>query len=73
MDDSDPESKDNESLTHLIQAGADIAGGATGAAVGLLIAGPVGAVAGGLAGPSISHTLQKIGREISKRLLGKRR
>jgi hypothetical protein len=72
MDDSDPDSKDNESLTHLRQAGADIAGGATGAAVGLLIAGPVGAVAGGLAGPSISHTLQKIGREISKRLLGKR-
>lgn len=64
--------KDDESLSHLIQAGADIAGGATGAAVGLLIAGPVGAVAGGMAGPTISHTLQKIGREISTRLLGKR-
>lgn len=63
---------DHESINHLIQAGADIAGGATGAAVGLLLAGPAGAVAGGMAGPTISHTLQKIGREISARLLGKR-
>lgn len=63
---------ERDSLSHLIQAGADIAGGLTGAAVGLLVAGPVGAIAGGAAGPSISHTLQKIGREISARVLGRR-
>ena len=61
-----------EPLTHLIQAGSDIAGGITGAAVGLLVAGPVGAIAGGIAGTSISHTLQKIGRETSARVLGRR-
>src|ERR1039458_9007779 len=72
MKNADSHSTDQASLDHLIQAGADIAGGATGAAVGLLLAGPVGAVAGGMAGPTISHTLQRIGREISTRLLGKR-
>ena len=72
MKDSDSHTTEQESINHLIQAGADIAGGATGAAVGLLLAGPVGAVAGAMAGPTLSHTLQKIGREISTRLLGKR-
>lgn len=72
MSDDKDSSKDKEALTNLIQAGADIVGSTAGAAIGLLVAGPMGAIAGAAAAPSVSHTLQKIGREVSKRLLGKR-
>jgi hypothetical protein len=61
-----PAKRDEEfRLKKLIDYGTDIAGGSAGAAIGFFLAGPVGAAAGGLAGPLIHN----IGNDIAHRLL----
>jgi len=59
-------------LDNLISIGSDIAGGAAGAAIGFFAAGPIGAVAGGAAGPIVTHTFHKLAVEIKQRWLGPR-
>jgi len=62
----------SDALNSLIGIGSDIAGGVAGAAIGLIAAGPEGAVAGGAASPLIKHTLRRIAIEIKQRILGQR-
>lgn len=66
---SENDAEKNDRIRHLINHGTEIAGGA---ALGLLIGGPVGAVAGGAGGPMAAIALRSIGQEISERLLGTR-
>ncbi len=61
-----------EAVDNLITIGTEIAGGVTGAAIGLFAAGPVGALAGGAAAPLVTHTFRKVAGEIKQRLLGHR-
>ena len=58
-----------KSIKDLINLGSDIAGSATGALVGLGLAGPPGAVAGAITGPIIGKTIKKIGDEVANRVL----
>jgi hypothetical protein len=58
-----------KSIKDLINFGSDIAGTATGALVGLGIAGPPGAIVGAVSGPIISKTIKKIGNEMANRFL----
>ncbi|HEY3231465.1 MAG TPA: hypothetical protein VGJ87_19710 [Roseiflexaceae bacterium] len=58
-------------LDDLIGIGSEIAGGAAGAAIGFFAAGPVGAVAGGAAGPIVTHTFRKLAAELKQRVLGR--
>ena len=62
----------NDGIRQLISYGAEIAGGAAGAALGLFVGGPVGAVIGGAGGPMAAITLRGIGQEIIERQLGPR-
>ena len=67
---------EDERLRSLITAGSQILGGSSSAAVsaaaGLLLAGPLGAVVGGATGTALSMALNKLGNEISQRLLSPR-
>lgn len=63
---------EQESLNRVLEAGSDIVGGVAAAAIALLVPGPAGAIVAGAAGPGLSHVLEKVGREISTRTLGKR-
>lgn len=63
---------DDEKLTDLINAGADITGGVTGSVVGFLLAGPIGAAIGGGSGPIVTSVIKKIGLEIKERFIGPR-
>ena len=67
---SQPESGDE--LTELIEVGTDIAGAAAGAALGLVAAGPGGAVLGAAAGPGLAFPLRRLARELRARFLGPR-
>lgn len=63
------ENKDNDSPPpEIVDAGADIAGAATGATLGTFLGGPAGAVIGAAMG----HTLRKIGAEINNRYISPR-
>ena len=64
--------KKKDPIRQLIDHGAEIAGGAAGAGLGLFIGGPVGAIIGGAGGPIAALTLRRIGQEISERHLGTR-
>lgn len=66
------DSGDNKKLNSFINSGSEIAGGAIGAAIGFLGAGPVGAIAGGASAPLAASALRKIGQEATERLLGPR-
>ncbi len=55
----------------IIESGSEVAGAATGAAIGL-IGGPVSVVGGAATGALFGRVLSKIGSEVSKRLLGPR-
>lgn len=68
----DNSAQKSEGLSSLLNAGAEIAGGVAGAAVGLLAAGPPGALAGGASGPLITMALKRLGAEVSQRLLAPR-
>lgn len=66
------DSKENDRVRHLINAGAEIAGGAVGGALGFLAAGPLGAAALAAGGAAAAIALKHIGQEASDRLLGPR-
>lgn len=59
-------------LKSLISNGAELAGSATGGALGFLAAGPIGAAGGAAGGVLISKVLYKIGSEIQDRSFGQR-
>jgi hypothetical protein len=62
----------DEDFRRLIDAGTDITGSAIGGVIGLILAGPPGAIAGAIGGSAASHALMKVGADISKRFLGDR-
>lgn len=64
--------KDKDKIENLIVAGTEITGGAIGGLLGFFIAGPAGAVIGGVGGPAISLSLKKVASEISSRVLAHR-
>ncbi|HVW57332.1 MAG TPA: hypothetical protein VHC00_16770 [Rhizobiaceae bacterium] len=68
----DDVSEPHSNFRKLIGAGANIAGGAIGGALGFFAAGPEGAAALGAAGAAASAALQHIGEEAAQRLLGPR-
>lgn len=59
-------------IRDLVDAGAEIAGGAVGGALGFLAAGPLGAAALGAGGAAVGRALRHIGSEACERLLGPR-
>ncbi len=62
----------DEKVIDIVETGTDIAGATTGAAVGLLIGGPPGALVGAAAGPAVSRTLRGLAAEFRERVLGPR-
>ena len=76
MNDEDNQARLNDRLRDLINKGSEIAGGATGPAVGAVIgtfiAGPIGTIVGGGVGAAATMAVTAIGREVSSRLLSPR-
>lgn len=66
------EKKVSKSIRELLDVGSEITGGTSGAAIGLLAGGPVGAILGAASGPIITKGFKKIAVEIAHRLLGHR-
>jgi hypothetical protein len=62
----------SEKLKTIIDKGSEIGGSVTGAGIGLLIAGPVGAIGGAAVGPLVAHAFKKIGTELSEKLMSPR-
>jgi outer membrane lipoprotein SlyB len=60
----DIQNSKSEVVGYLITIGTKIAGGVTGAAIGLFTTGPAGALAGGVAGPIVTHVFRKIAVEV---------
>jgi hypothetical protein len=56
----------------LVETAAEMSGGVIGAAVGVSLAGPAGAIAGGAVGPLIAKCLNALGQEVHSRVLGPR-
>ena len=71
-DQSERETEKSDGIRQLISYGAEIAGGAAGAALGWFVGGPVGAVVGGAGGPMAAIALKNLGQEISERHLSTR-
>ncbi|MGI8727611.1 MAG: hypothetical protein ACR2K6_08045 [Solirubrobacterales bacterium] len=69
MPTEEPKSERPSGIRRLIDAGAEIAGGAIGGALGFLAAGPAGAAVGGAAAAAV---LKHIGAEVSERVLSPR-
>jgi hypothetical protein len=69
---NDASQEDEGGVGKLINAGAEIAGGAIGGALGFFAGGPLGAAALGAGGAAIATALRHIGAEASKRLLAPR-
>jgi hypothetical protein len=64
----DPKPDDDSRLKRVLEAGAEIAGGASGVAAGLVLAGPPGAFAGAAAGPAVASVMKDvINRVLSRR------
>lgn len=61
-----------ERLKEIIDKGSEISGSLTGAAIGLAIAGPVGALGGAAIGPLVALAFKKAGLELSEKLLSPR-
>ena len=59
-------------LRHLLDAGADMVGTTTGAVAGFFTMGPVSAGFGAAAGVALSHSLRRVGEEVSQRYLAPR-
>lgn len=76
MSDIDKDQEKTEKLRGLINSASKIGASAAGAALGLIIAGPLGASIGAVAGaaldPVIGDVFSKVGNHISERLLGPR-
>ena len=62
----------DEKVIDIVETGTDIAGATTGAAFGLLIGGPSGALMGAAAGPAAARTLRGLAVEFRERVLGPR-
>ncbi len=62
----------DEKVLDIVETGTDITGATAGAAVGLLIGGPPGALVGAAAGPAVSRTLRGLAVEFRERVLGPR-
>ena len=71
-DQSERETEKSDGIRQLISYGAEISGGAAGAALGWFVGGPVGAVVGGAGGPMAAIALKNLGQEIIERQLGTR-
>lgn len=63
--------KSNKLIT-IIDKGSEIGGSVTGATIGVIIAGPIGAIGGAAVGPLIALAFNKIGTEISEKLMSPR-
>ncbi len=61
-----------DKLKVILDKGSEISGSISGAAIGLLVAGPVGALGGAAAGPILTEVFKKIGTEVSNIFLGNR-
>jgi hypothetical protein len=64
--------EDDRAIEELTKAAPDVLGSVLGASLGLLLGGPPGALVGAATGPAMSHTLRRVGTEVSRRLLGPR-
>ena len=64
--------EDDNSAQELIDLSSEITGNAAVAAIGFLVAGPVGAMAGAFSGPAIAKTIKLVAKEINDRFLAKR-
>jgi nucleoid DNA-binding protein len=62
----------SEKLKSIIEKGSEIGGSVTGAGIGLLIAGPIGAIGGAAVGPLVAQAFKKIGNDISEKLMSPR-
>lgn len=71
VDEAEKAIKDGK-YRHLIESGAEIAGGAIGGALGFLAAGPAGAAVFGAGGAAAAMALRHLGQEASERMLGPR-
>lgn len=71
MNETPEQNNDYELTTELVQSGAEIAGGVTGAAIGLM-GGPAASLGGAALGVVIGRALSKVGADIQRRLLGPR-
>lgn len=69
--DFDREENENK-IRNLIEVGAEIVGGSVGGAIGFLLAGPAGAIAGGASGPLVTQALIHTAIDIQERFLSKR-
>jgi hypothetical protein len=63
----EPESEDT-----LVEISSEVTGSAIGAALGILVAGPIGAVGGAVIAPVLTHTFSKIGMEFKNRFISNR-
>lgn len=59
-------------IAKLVKVGAEIGGSASGAALGFIINGPAGALAGSASSPILISLFKKVGSEITERILGHR-
>jgi hypothetical protein len=73
MDDAKPETADPEGTHYrrLMEAGADITGNLAGSALGFLVAGPAGALAGAAASPIVKH-LVALASDVIRRTMSTR-
>lgn len=63
------EQERSEDLRRFLELGSELAGGSIGAAAGLVVAGPPGAIMGSILGTSIGFTLKEAGLELLERVL----
>jgi hypothetical protein len=59
-------------ISEIVETGSDITGSVGSIIVGGLIAGPIGAIIGGVSGPIITRTLKAIGKSIKQKILTER-
>jgi hypothetical protein len=62
----------SESLHTMLNLGSELTGGSVGAAAGMFLAGPEGAVVGSIVGTTMGLTLKQIGDEVTRRFLSPR-
>jgi len=67
-----PERDNSEAIDEVIATTGDVVGGTVAAIIGMLVAGPPGAIGGAVGGPVISRSLQRVAHEVKHRLLGPR-
>jgi len=63
---------EDEGIKSLVKAGSEMTGGAIGAVIGFLFAGPDGAAIGGASAPLLTRGIIEIGNDIAERFLSER-